>query len=92
MSCKIAVCIPAYREAGIIENTLAHYTRYQTCMAGKVLNPELFEINILVNRPNSLVERDECMHQEIQAFRRKYPEYRINLAEVVYDFQDKPVI
>lgn len=32
------------------------------------------------------------MLEEIQQFRYEYPEYRINVAEVVYDFPKKPII
>lgn len=32
------------------------------------------------------------MLEEIQQFRSEYPEYRINVAEVVYDFPKKPII
>ena len=47
--CRLSVCIPAYRESWIISNTLRHYTLNQFWNDWKVLDPELFEINILIN-------------------------------------------
>ncbi len=91
-TCRLSVCIPAYREAGIIGNTLQHYTAYQTCAEGRVLDPKIFEINILINRPNPESEIDSAMLAEIESFRLEHPEYRINVADVVYDFPDRPVI
>lgn len=90
--CKISVCIPAYRESGIISNTLEHYTTNQLSSFWDKLNPELFEINILINRPNKDTEQDFEMIKEIQDFISKNPEYQINIAEAVYDFEWRPVI
>jgi len=91
-SCQMSVCIPAYRESGIISNTLNNYTTFQTNAAGYKFSPELFEINILINRPNGTIEHDAAMLEEIRAFQAEYPEYQINVASVTYDFQKKPII
>lgn len=90
--CRLSVCIPAYKEAGIITNTLKNYTLFQTFPDGTPFDPALFEINILVNRPNPNREHDRTMMDEILEFRRNHPQYHINLAEVTYNFEKKPVI
>lgn len=90
--CQMAVCIPAYRESGIIANTLRNYTIFQTDSQGARLSPDVFEINILINRPNDTIEHDYKMLEEIQAFQASYPEYQINIASVTYDFPKKPII
>jgi hypothetical protein len=91
-SCQISVCIPAYRESGLIRNTLEHYTLNQITPKGTPLNPDFFEINILVNRPNEDSERDTLMLDEIDAFQFQHPQYHINIAEVLYEFPKKAVI
>lgn len=90
--CRLSVCIPAYRESGIINNTLEHYTVNQFSCNSERLDPDIFEINILVNRPNEKSEQDVVMMEEIYEFIEKHSEYHINVADVVYDFPSKPVI
>lgn len=90
--CQMSVCIPAYRESGIIVNTLRNYTVFQTDSLGAQLSPDLFEINILINRPNETIEHDQKMLEEIQDFQLSHPEYQINVASVTYDFPKKPII
>lgn len=90
--CRVAVCIPAYRESSLIRNTLENYTIHQKTHEGAQLNPETFEINILINRPNKDSERDMLMLEVIKQFCREYPVYHVNVAEVEYDFQDKAVM
>lgn len=91
-NCKISICIPAYRESWIIANTLKHYTLHQIDHTGKSLDPNIFEINILINKPNADTPDDEAMQEEIQAFRKTYCEYHINIAQVTYNFPKKPII
>lgn len=76
----------------MIRNTLENYTVFQKNTDGTALNPDVFEINILVNRPNEYSERDVHMFHEIQNFKKEYPKYHINVAEVLYDFPKKAVI
>lgn len=91
-TCRLSVCIPAYRESGIIGNTLKHYTAYQVFPDGTPFDPSRFEINILVNRPNANTEPDLAMMAEIRQFKSDHPEYRINVSQVVYDFVKGPII
>lgn len=91
-SCRIAVCIPAYRESSLMRNTLENYTIHQVASDGTPLDPELFEINILINSPHRNSVRDIVMFEVIEEFCADYPQYRINVAEVVYDFPDKAVM
>jgi hypothetical protein len=90
--CRVAVCIPAYRESSLIRNTLENYTIHQKTHEGVQLDPETFEINILINRPNKDSERDMLMLEVIEQFCSEYPAYHINVAEVEYDFQDKAIM
>ncbi len=91
-SCKISICIPAYRESSLLRNTLLNYTIYQTDLEGVPLNPELFEVNILINRPNEFSERDTLMLDVIREFKTEFPAYHINIAEIIYDFHEKAVM
>lgn len=91
-SCRISVCIPAYRESSLLRNTLENYTIHQVTSDRKPLNPELFEINILINSPHRNSVRDIVMLEVIEEFCADYPQYHINVAEVVYDFPDKAVM
>lgn len=52
----------------------------------------MFEINILINRPNKDSIRDMLMLDVIQEFCTDHPEYHINVAEVEYDFGDKAIM
>lgn len=90
--CKLSICIPAYRESWIIANTLKHYTLHQIDHTGKPLDPDIFEINILVNKPNTDTPDDEDMLDEINEFKKAYSEYQIHVAQVVYNFPQKPII
>jgi hypothetical protein len=90
--CRVAVCIPAYRESSLIRNTLENYTIHQKTHEGVQLDPETFEINILINRPNKDSERDMLMLEVIEQFCNEYPAYHVNVAEVEYDFQDKAIM
>jgi len=90
--CRLSVCIPAYRESWIISNTLRHYTLNQLWNDWNVLEPKLFEINILINKPNQDTPDDIDMLKEIEDFKSAYPEYNINIANIVYDFWKKPII
>ena len=91
-SCCISICIPAYQEWSVIYNTLEHYTIWQITPDGKPLHPDMFEINILINRPNPTTPIDKNMLEEIKRFQTLHPEYHIHTAEVVYDFGIKPKI
>ncbi len=91
-SCRISVCIPAYRESSLLRNTLENYTLHQLTPDGSPLDPELFEVNILINSPHRNSVRDIVMLEVIEEFCADYPEYHINTAEVVYDFPDKAVM
>ena len=91
-SCRISVCMPAYRESSLLRNTLLNYTVHQLTDDGAPLNPEFFEINILVNRPHTDSVRDTVMIGIIEKFRAEYPQYHVNVAEAVYDFPDKAIM
>lgn len=90
--CKLSICIPAYRESWIIANTLKHYTLHQIDHTGAPLDPDMFEINILINKPNADTPDDEAMLEEINEFTKTYCKYHINIAQVTYDFPKKPII
>lgn len=91
-SCRISVCIPAYRESSLLRNTLENYTLHQLTLDGTPLNPELFEVNILINSPHKNSVRDIVMIEVIEEFCAEYPQYHIHVAEVVYDFLDKAIM
>lgn len=90
--CQIAICIPAYRESCLLKNTLLNYTLYQLSPDTTPLDPELFEINILLNSPHRDSVQDILTMEVIEDFRSEYPQYHINIAEMVYNFPDKVVM
>lgn len=84
--------MPAYRESSLLRNTLENYTLHQLTLDGTPLNPELFEVNILINSPHKNSVRDIVMIEVIEEFCAEYPQYHIHVAEVVYDFLDKAIM
>lgn len=90
--CRLSVCIPAYRESGVLERTLTEYTLRQVMPDGQPVDPESFEVNLLLNRPNASDPRDEGMVRIIEDFRARHPQYHVNVAEITYDFAGRAPI
>lgn len=79
--CRVAVIIPARFEEVNLENLLDQYA-LQVGPDNRLIDPELFELNILVNRKQGEAE-DKSM-QVIEAWKKKHPEYRVNAVDVVF--------
>lgn len=91
-SCKLSINLPAYREARTIYLTLFEYTVKQKTPLGEFLSPNLFEINVLLNRPQPTIPFDEKTEQEILRFKKNYPQYRINLLKKTFHFDKNPLM
>lgn len=90
--CLLAINLPAYREGKTIYRALAEYTIKQKDKTGKPLFPQLFEINILLNRPRSTLPFDLWTEREILRFKQDYPHYQINLLKKTFQFTHRPLM
>ncbi|MFA7685548.1 MAG: SH3 domain-containing protein [Candidatus Gracilibacteria bacterium] len=90
--CRMSINLPAYRESLTIYKALYEYTVRQANPDGSRLNPDYFEINVMLNSPNSNVRLDDATREQIQKFQRDYPEYHVHLIEHTFSFEGKPVM
>jgi len=80
--CRVCVTIPARLEEKNIANLLEQYSK-QVDENNKPLDPELYEINIIVNKKKSEVG-DKTM-EEIEKWKRKNPEINVNAIDITFD-------
>ena len=67
--CRITVCIPAFQEEGTIYRTLEAFLNQKDDL-GMSLNQNIFEIDIIVNRPETM-PKDNTV-EEIKRFIKEY--------------------
>lgn len=79
--CRAVVCIPAYMEGDVINTTLERFINQKDKM-GKSLDPELFEIIVLDNHPES--DKKDTTEEEIGKFQKEHPEVRVKYAHRVW--------
>lgn len=79
--CRVAVCIPAYKEGTVIEKTLLEYSE-QLDSKGRPLNPELFELIIFDNYPVG-AEADETA-RVVREFQQRYPGVRVRYVQKAF--------
>lgn len=84
---RLAVTIPAYREAKRIKHTLEQYVNQQT-VDGNPLDPKTFEVYVLDNRPDDM--SDDGTMDEIKAFRSEHPEVKVRAVQKTFDGK-KPI-
>jgi hypothetical protein len=89
--CRMSINLPAYREKNIYQ-TLKEYSVKQKDEKGEKLNPELFEINVLINRRNDGIPFDDKTIQEVERFKKEHPEYHVNMVKKTFNFGDRPVM
>ncbi len=79
--CIVSVCLPLYakEKPDVIKKTLEKYIN-QKYKEG-YLNPECYEINILVNAPTKDKKDIDTMSKELEEFKKKYPEIKINVIQ-----------
>lgn len=77
--CRVAVVIPAKDEKDTIYHTLESYCQQQT-KEGKLLDPRLYELDILVNTRDG--EDFDGTYDEIMRFKKNHPNIRVNALEV----------
>jgi len=80
--CRIAIIIPARFEGKNLSNLLDQYTK-QVDADGNELNPNLFEVNVIINKKNS-EQWDESM-DIVQDWKRKNPNIKVNVIQKSFD-------
>ncbi len=84
--CRVSVNIPAWMEGKIVHHTLTEYTG-QTDQSGSPLNPNAYEINIIINRKTGSPSDNTV--QEIQRFiderKSQGKNFKINYVDVEFD-------
>ncbi len=86
--CRFSIVIPAYLEEQNIQDTLKDWVE-QFTENGEPLDPDLFEIIVLINRPNKDVEFDET-YEKIQEL-KEHPDYqRYNIHTIKKTFNFPP--
>jgi len=87
--CQFSIVIPAYNEEDKIEKMIRGWTE-QLSPNNTPVDPELFEIIILINRPNSQREYDHTL-QRIDALKKRppYNKYHIFPVEKTFNFPEK---
>lgn len=88
--CKFSINLPAYREWEHIYKTLYEYSVKQLNDDWTRLNPNYYEINVFLNRPNSNIEFDKKTEDEILRFKREHPEIKVNLVKHTFNFEWRP--
>lgn len=78
--CRVAVNVPARFEEAHLLNLLEQYSQ-QVDENGTLLDPELFEINIIVNRKEGEVA-DNSLHV-IRGWKAKHSQFRVNVVDIV---------
>ncbi|MEN9407759.1 MAG: hypothetical protein RLZZ455_975, partial [Candidatus Parcubacteria bacterium] len=72
--CRLVFAVPAYEEGGNIRKTLDHFLTQQDS-AGSALNPDLYEIVILDNHPES--KPADSTRAEVEAFKAANPNIHV---------------
>lgn len=88
--CKMVAIIPAYNEDGKIQNTIEGWLTQYSQNSKKLLDPDLFELIVLVNRPNETVPFDRTQ-QILESIKGdpKYQKYHIHVVSKTFNFTDK---
>lgn len=87
-NCRLSVVLCCNREEANIENTLKVWTVEQKDKEGQSINPELFEIILLVNRPRDSEPWDDTIRM-IKRFNESYPQYNIHALEHTFNFPSR---
>lgn len=80
--CRLAVQIPVYNEERNIYQTLKEWAS-QLSLEGGLLNPSLYEINLLTNGPLGY-QRDNSV-SEVDRFKRDFPNININILDIEFN-------
>jgi hypothetical protein len=77
--CRVAINIPARNEEKNLTNLLDQYVK-QVDKEGKPVDPDLFEINILVNRGEG--EKPDKSVEVLNTWKKMNPKFRVNVLDV----------
>lgn len=83
--CKMSVVIAAANEEQNITRTLEGWTTRQ-----HRVNPNDYEIVVLVNKPNAAAKWDKTADR-VREFQRKNPRYRIRLVQKEFNFPEQDI-
>lgn len=78
---RVAINVPAYNEEPNIERLLSQYTK-QIDAEGKPLDPALYEVNIILNRPEGA--SSDRSAEIINEYKQLHPEFQINVLDVQF--------
>lgn len=82
--CRLSVCVPvAYSEHRIIRSYLDSFLA-QTDSSGNPINPNLYEVNIFVNGPQTSEDEIQQTVGEIERFKAEHPEIHVNVLSESY--------
>jgi len=88
-SCKLTLLMPAAREGRYIKNTLLGWLN-QYDVRGKPIDPDLYEIIVLVNRPSESVAWDKTA-KKVRQFAKKHRHLNIHLLQHSFNFPEEPI-
>jgi hypothetical protein len=82
--CRISIIMPARNESENILKPLEIFAA-QKELDGSPLDPNKYEINILINRPNNKEPWDNTL-EKIKEFKAKHPNMKINAIKKTFNF------
>jgi hypothetical protein len=82
--CRISIIMPARNESENILKPLEIFAA-QKELNGSPLDPNKYEINILINRPNNKEPWDNTL-EKIKEFKSKHPNMKINAIKKTFNF------
>ncbi|MBN1170495.1 hypothetical protein JXA56_05715 [Candidatus Micrarchaeota archaeon] len=88
LNCRISLLMPASGEENHIENTLEGWTK-QCDIFGNPLEKDLFEILLLVNRPNKAIKWDETAGKARRYAARNG--LNVHVIEHSFNFPEEPI-
>ena len=82
--CRVAIQIPAHNEEMNIYHTLKEWAS-QLSLEGELLDPSIYEINVLNNGPRGY-KRDNTL-AEVERFQQDFPYININVLDVEFNIE-----
>ncbi len=80
--CRVSVLIPAFLEEDNVEDCLGGYARQLSFDGKSFLDPQLWEILVLVNREEGI--QPDATFERVMKMKELYPNIRIHVGDVVF--------
>ncbi|MBT7736556.1 hypothetical protein HN709_02615, partial [Candidatus Peregrinibacteria bacterium] len=90
--CRMSISLPARNEAANIYKALHEYTVRQKTSKGEPVNPDHFEINVFINKPNAKAKPSAETVAEVERFKADHPEYHVNIIFHTFNFKGGPIM